>query len=46
MWNLIKSKFFFYIIHKVNEFYKISIVVLIYSFNKTNKKLMLGINVF
>jgi len=38
IWNLIKSKFFFDIAHKVNKFYKISIVCTNMPFNKTSTR--------
>ena len=47
MRNFIKVNFFFYIIHKVNKFYKITIVCayILFEQNK-NKRLMLSINTF
>ncbi|MPM67704.1 hypothetical protein SDC9_114628 [bioreactor metagenome] len=47
MRNLIKVKFFFYIIHEIDKFYKITIVcAYILLQQNQNKKLMLSINMF
>jgi len=47
MRNLVKTKFFLYIVQKVNKFYKITIICayILFQQNKS-KKLMLSINTF